>query len=98
MRCTFDHYIERGDEELHLVVTYKGTDIVPATYWQPEEGGEIEIVSVEHNGIEFDLTDDEEEELVEICNDRLLSDFADEADSYADWKYEEYRDRMMDYD
>ena len=40
------HYIERGDGELELSVTYTITPILLATYWHPAEGGEVELISV----------------------------------------------------
>ena len=57
---TVDHMV--GRRETELVVTYSVTPFVPATYWQPAEGGECEIVSVKHGGKEFDLTAEEEED------------------------------------
>lgn len=96
MRFTFDHYIEREDEEFELAVEYSAAPFIPATYWQPAEGGDVEIISVKHQGKTFSLTDDEDKELLEICQARVADDFADEADNYADWKYEEYRDRLFD--
>lgn len=96
MRFTFDHSIEREDSEIDLVVEYEVTPFIPATYWQPAEGGEVEIISVECDKQEFPLTDEEEQTLLEICQNRAADDLADEADDYADWKYQEYCDSLLD--
>ncbi len=101
MRFSFDTAIERGDEEIEIRVIYDVSPIIPAqgpTYdcgGQPEEGGEVEIISVTHDGKPFDLTEDEEDALVTECINRSGEDMADEAAAEADYRYEQYRDRQM---
>lgn len=90
---TVDHMV--GRQEIELRVTYSMTPVVPATYWQPAEGGEIDIVSVTHNGKPFTLTDAEEDALVEQAIARSVDDWADEQAAEADWRYQEYRDRQL---
>lgn len=88
-----DHMV--GRREIELVVTYSMTPPVAATYWQPGEGGEVEIVSVTHEGKPFTLTDAEEDALYEQACERSATDWADEAAEEADWRYQEYRDRQL---
>ena len=96
MRFPFDHWIERGDDEFELRVIYEGTRHVPATRWQPAEGGEVELISVTHKGEEFALTDAEEAALIEICEQRVGSDFFEEDCAAAEWKAQCRRDdRLM---
>jgi hypothetical protein len=90
---TVDHVVAR--REIQLVVTYSMTPPVAATYWQPAEGGEIEIVSVKHNGQPFKLTDAEEDALVEQAIARSADDWSEEDAAEADWRYQEYRDRLL---
>ncbi len=42
---TFETDLLRGpqEREIEVTVTYIVTDRVPATYWQPAEGGEVEL-------------------------------------------------------
>ena len=42
-RFTFDYDIERDDETVEVRVCYDVTPFIEATYWQPAEGGEVEI-------------------------------------------------------
>jgi hypothetical protein len=90
---TVDHMI--GRREVELLVTYSMTPVVPATYWQPAEGGEIEIVSVKHEGREVTLSSEEEDALLEQAIARSADDWADEQAAEADWRYQEYRDRHL---
>ena len=94
-RFTFWHYIERGDDELELFVTYSGTRHVPATYWQPAEGGEVELISVTHNDAEVALTDAEESTLIDVCQQRVGSDFAEYDADAAEYRAESRRDALM---
>jgi hypothetical protein len=84
-----------GRREVELRVTYSMTPVVPATYWQPAEGGEIEIVSVKHEGREVTLAPEEEDALLEQAIARSADDWADEQAAEADWRYQEYRDRQL---
>ena len=95
MRFPITHIIERDGEELELAVIYDASPEVAATYWQPAEGGEVELVSVKHNGSPFDLTPDEEAALLELCSERVGDDFAQEAADAADYRAEQYEDRLM---
>ncbi len=66
-------YVERegsmvfDQREYALDVTYSVNPYRPATRWQPEEGGDIEIISVLLDGEEFDLTQAEEARLEQYC-------------------------------
>lgn len=90
-RFTFPDTLYRGrnEREYEVEVTYTVTDRVPATYWQPAEGGEVEIISVTHNGAEFDTTGEEDNILYDHACDRADEDLAD---YYAD--RDEYRAEM----
>ena len=90
---TVDHMI--GRQEVELVVTYSVTPFVAATYWQPAEGGECEIQSIKHNGQPITLSDVEEAALLEMAEARAADDLAAEAADYADWQYQEHRDRLL---
>lgn len=90
---TVDHMI--GRREVELVVTYSVTPFVAATYWQPAEGGECEIVSVKHDGREIELSQAEEDALLEMAQARCREDLEEEAAAEADWRYQEYRDRLL---
>lgn len=95
MRFPFTHYIERGDEEIELSVIYSVTPFIPATYYQPAEGGEVEIVSVKCDGAEFGLYSFEEDALQRVCEERAATDWAEAKADEADWRYQEYRDRRL---
>lgn len=90
---TVDHMI--GRQEVELVVTYSVTPFVEATYWQPAEGGEVEIQSIKHNGTPVTLSDGEEEAILAMAEARAADDLAADAADYADWQYQEHRDRLL---
>jgi hypothetical protein len=90
---TVDHMV--GRHEIELDVTYSVTPFVPATYWQPAEGGECEIESITHNGKPFALSDAEEDALLEQAIARSHDDMAEDAADEADYRYEQMRDRQM---
>ncbi len=61
MPHTHETEFERADETA-VVVEYTISNFVPASYWQPAEGGEVEIVKVfdtDRNVIQH--TDEEDE-------------------------------------
>ena len=68
-------YVERegsmafDQREYALDVTYKVNPYRAATRWQPEEGGDIEVISVLLDGEEFDLTQAEEARLEQDCTE-----------------------------
>lgn len=98
---SFTFHIERDygpfdQREYALEVTYSVSRYSPATYLQPEEGGEVEILSVTLDGEEFDLTAAEEDALQTQAEEEAARHLAEEAADYADWQYEQYRDRMHD--
>ena len=96
---TVDHMI--GREEVELVVTYSvapGCPETGPTYscgGTPAEPDEVEIVSIKHNGKPITLSDEDEEALWEIAICRAGDDLADEYASEADWRFQEYRDRLL---
>lgn len=94
-RFPFDTEIERGDDLIELRVIYSVSKFYEATRWQPAEGGEVEIISVTHKGKPFDLTDAEESLLLTECEERVEQDMLDEQAARDDWKYQEYRDRLL---
>lgn len=93
----FDRWIEleRNGELVEINVEYDATPIVSATYWQPAEGGEIEITAVFLNGVAIDLTDAEDALVyAEIEKHHDDSDFNDGPD--CDYEYDRMRDdRLM---
>lgn len=84
-------HVERGDAELALAVTYSVNRYYPATYWQPEEGGDCEITSVLLDGEEFDLTQAEEDRLQIAC----IEDATERAECAAEHRAEMQADRLM---
>ncbi len=90
---TVDHMI--GRREVELVVTYSVTPFVGATYWQPAEGGEVEIVSVTHAGREVELSDAEMDALADMAQARAPDDWAENEADHADYRLEQQRDRVM---
>lgn len=99
-RFTFTTFIERGDDELEVRVTYTCTPFVAATYWQPAEGGEVEVIKAEFVGVDAasmpaPLTDAEFDKLTDEAEGRAQSDWEEEKAAEADWRYQEYRDRVM---
>ena len=96
---TVDHMI--GREEVELVVTYSvapGCPETGPTYscgGTPAEPDEVEIVSIKHNGQPITLSEEDEEAVWEIAIGRAGDDLADEYASEADWRYQEYRDRLL---
>lgn len=94
-RFTFDTTIERGDDELELVVTYSVTPFIEQTYWQPAEGGEVELHSVKHGDVEIELTDAEESAIIDECQARCCEDQSEAEADRGDYLYEQQRDRIM---
>ena len=94
-RFSFETSVERGGEEIDVHVVYSATPVVPATYRQPAEGGEVEIISIKRDGQEFSLTDSEEGKILSECEDRAQADMEEECAAEADWRYQEYRDRQL---
>jgi len=58
---------EGNEDEILISVFYEYTPGRVGSYWDPPECAELEIVSVEHNKKEFELTPDESERLEENC-------------------------------
>lgn len=84
----FDRWttIERDGREIEINVEFDATPFVPATYWQPAEGGEIEILAVFDGATALDppLTEAEESKVMDYLYESLdESDFDDEPDP--DW-------------
>lgn len=95
MRFPFTHYIERGDEEIELHVIYSVSPFIPATYYQPAEGGEIEIISVTCDGDAFGLYPHEEAALLRACEERAGSDIEEERAEAAEWRAQCARDDAL---
>lgn len=74
---TFTADLERARSEIEVDVTYTVTDHVAATYWQPAEGGEVEITSVKRDGAEFATTREEDDRLYDLACDRADEDLAE---------------------
>ena len=99
MRFPFNTTIEVGDDEIELAVIYDVTPFVPARlygdYPQPAEGGEVEIISVRHNGADYPLTDEQETALLTECEERAQDDIAAEQEVAAEWCAQNRRDALM---
>ena len=85
--------IERNGETLEINVEYDVTPFVSATYWQPAEGGEIEITAVFLDGKAIDppLTDAEDAFVYEYIAKHHDDSVFDDGPDPDDW-----RDRCMD--
>lgn len=99
-RFTFTTSIERGDDEIDVRVTYTCTPFIEATYWQPAEGGEIEIeeaafVGVDAASMPSPITDAEIDALAEECAARVYDDMEAEAAEEAEWRAQNRRDEML---
>lgn len=90
---TDEHMI--GRREVELVVTYSVTPFIAATYWQPAEGGEVELISIKHGGQPITLTDAEEDALLKRAEARAADDLGEEAADHAEWRYQEARDLQL---
>jgi hypothetical protein len=80
----FTTEIERGDDVFEIEVEYSCTPFVAATYWQPAEGGEVELTDTQLNGEHFPLTDAEEAKVLTEAENRAHQDFSDWANT--DWE------------
>ena len=99
MRFPFNTTIEVGESEIELAVIYDVTPYVPARLYgdspQPAEGGEVEIISVHHNGADYPLTNEQEAALQTECEERAQDDIAAEQDAAAEWCAQNRRDALM---
>lgn len=88
--------IVRGDEEIELNVEFTATPFVSATYWQPAEGGEIEITAVFANGVALDppLTDAEESVVLDYLFESLDDSDFDDGPDPDDWRDSRIDDRL----
>jgi hypothetical protein len=89
--------IERDGEEIEINVEADASPMIPATYWQPEEGGEIEITAVFRDGVAFELTDAEAGKIVDWLGENLGDDFDDGPDP-DDWRDARINDRLTNGD
>lgn len=80
---TFTAYLERRETEYEVEVTYSASPSVAATWEQPAEGGEIEIISVKSNGVEMATTRNEDDILYDIACARSVEDWIDYQEDHA---------------
>lgn len=83
MRMTKTTIIERDGVEIEVEVEFDATPLIPATWDDPAEGGEIELSEVTVGGEPIDppLTDAEAEKLETWCAENLeYADFDDGPD------------------
>lgn len=85
--------IEHEGRDIEVLARFTFSPFIPATYWQPAEGGEIEIVGAETIG-KVDIIDqlsaetlEELSEQIELHSERYVDDGPDPDDA---------RDRMID--
>ncbi len=99
-RFTFDIDHMVGRKEIELRVTYRATTGCPARlygdYPHPEEDGEVEIISIKHDGKLFSVSETEEEAILEMAIARSAEDIADEIAEADDWRAQSRRDQMME--
>lgn len=93
----FSFYVDH--EELgEIEVTYSVTPFIDQTYWQPAEGGEVEIITITRNGKSVDLTDNLIYKMEKAASARAQQDMSDAYADECDYRYEEYRDRNLQFD
>ena len=82
-------------EDLEVEVSYNATARVPATFMQPPEGGEVELLVVlDGAGAEIKTTAAEDTLLLRECFDRMDADFGDLDAAYdeTDWRRDDAED------
>ena len=84
--------IERGDELIDVCIEYTIQPVVAATYWQPAEGGDVEIQSVKHGNLALELTDAEERKAYDFIQMHHDYDAYDGPD--CDYEYDRRRDEQ----
>ena len=87
--------IERGDAVFEVNLEYIANPFVAATYWQPAEGGDVEITAITQGGAPFDLTDAEEDAAYTLCERHYVEHQGDDAADYAEYRYDQMRDEQM---
>mgnify|MGYP000028189555 CR=1 FL=1 len=99
---TFTDWLYRGrnEREYEVEVTYSVTPGSPAIlygdYPQPADDGEVEILSVKHNGAEFSTSSEEDNILYDHACDRADEDLAEYFAEAAEYRAEMRReDRWM---
>ena len=96
---SIDHMV--GRREIELLVSYSVTPGMPETPPAYDHGGlpadpdEFELISITHEGRRVFLSDTEEEALLDIAIKRSSEDMADAEAEEADYRYEEYRERIL---
>ena len=99
-RFTFDIDHLVGNHEIELRVTYRATTGRPAQlygdYPHPEEDGEVEIISIKHDGKPFSVSSAEEDAILEMAIARAADDLADERAEAEEWRAQSRRDQMME--
>lgn len=91
---TFTMWLYRGRNEVEheIEVTYSVSPSAPATYYQPAEDGEVEILKV--TGVEY-TTETEDDQIYDTACDRADQDLAEwyaERDEYLAESRREERD------
>ncbi len=100
-RFTFTTSVERYDDEIDVRVTYTCTPFIAATYWQPAEGGEVEIAEAEfvdpdYAGMTLEpLTEAELDKLADEAWNRAWDDWQEERAAHAEYRAAQARDRAM---
>lgn len=80
MPRTHETTFER-DDETEVTVEYTISPVIPATWYEPAEGGEVEIVRVtDADGVEIKWTDDEDEKWCSWIAEN--HDFSDDYEDY----------------
>lgn len=87
----FTAYLERNETEIEVEVIYSASPSIAATWEQPAEGGEIEIISVKANGVEFVTTLSEDDRLYDLACERSVEDWKDWADEMAEQRVRDFQ-------
>ena len=91
-KFTFTMYLERGNREYEIEVTYGYTPPIAATLTQPAEGDTVEILSV--TGVEYTKTA-EDDLIQEWAEERAYNDWIDEQEDHAQYRAEAMQEERM---
>lgn len=91
----FTHWLQRGDDEIEVAVTYSATPFVMSTHWQPTEGAEVRFIEAAPPTDAAPLTDAEETAIFNACEYRAPTDLAEHDRGATEYRAEQRADDLM---
>ena len=76
--------------------TSPASPLSSASLRETGEGGEVEIISIKHDGKLFSVSEAEEDAILEMAIARSADDIADEIAEADEWRAQSRRDQMME--